>query len=169
MSFFCSNIVNLQQYSKSELHWQMVTGRCRLNLGSGNNSIQCGGNVPLFTDCPTPPRGISWVGGERGVWRCKNITSIESHRCFLDENPLWAIIEIHTGLISPFQQVFHKKHYTIFNFDMIYASHLGWRTAVLEHGRGNVRERNSFKLFVEDDFFVDLAASQCFDRWIFGL
>lgn len=52
---------------------------------------------------------------------------------------------------------------------MIYASHLGLRTAVLEHGRGNVRERNSFKLFVEEDFFVDCAASQCFDRWIFGL
>lgn len=61
----------------------------------------------------------------------------------------------------------------IINFDKIYASHLGLRTEVLEHGRGNVRAQNSFKLFVEadpfKDFFVDCAASQCFDRWIFGL
>ncbi len=56
---------------------------------------------------------------------------------------------------------------------MINASHLLSRTAVLEHGRGNVRAKNSFKLFVEEDpfkdVFVDCAASQCFDRGIFGL
>lgn len=52
---------------------------------------------------------------------------------------------------------------------MIYPSYPGLRTAVLEHGRGNVRARNSFKLCVEEDFFVDCAASQRFDRWIFGL
>ncbi len=36
-----------------------------------------------------------------------------------------------------------------------------------------MRAKNSFKLFVEEDpfkdVFVDCAASQCFDRGIFGL